>query len=343
MAEVNATKAKNRLTEHLAGKPKKPRKTQFIQDDVTYQALLEGMHENCKNVCVLADEGTGTLNRFVTPGMSMLNSAWSNMEITIGRKTSESFNLPDPRITFLLSIQPGPFEEYRERKSDMAKAAGLWSRTITCSAQSSTIGYRLALENKQDFFDPSQYLVRFQKLLKKNLKLGKNPKNRRSILKFDKRARSLYVEIINEIEENMRPGGLYEHASDHASKLMENIARLSAIIHVVNGYEGDISWETLNISIQICIFFSKEYLNIFNTQPQFFLDAMMLNDWLTLHIRQKGLRYIEKRYARQYCSGPLRQQGRFREALDYLECHGYIRTYQDITKTWHIDTFPTYP
>lgn len=343
MAEIDATKAQNLLTAHLAVKPKKPRKIQFIQDDVTYQALIEGMHENCKNVCVLADEGTGTLNRLVTPGMSMLNSAWSNMEITIGRKTSESFNLPDPRITFLLSIQPGPFEEYRKRKSDMAKAAGLWSRTITCSAQSSTIGYRLASENKQEFFDPSHYLAQFQRLLKKNLKLGKNPKTSRSILKFEKRANPLYVGTLNEIEENMRPGGLYENASDHASKLMENVARLSAIIHVVNGYEGDISWETLNTSIQICIFFSKEYLKIFNTQPKYFLDAMMLNDWLTVNIRQKGLRYIGKRHARQYCAGPLRQPGRFREALDFLECHGYIRTYQDLTKTWHIDTHPTYP
>lgn len=343
MSDKEVAKAKERLSAHLAAKPRKPKGRQTLYEDATYQALLQGMHEKCENVCVLADEGGGTLNRLVTPGMSMLNSAWSNMEIKFARKDSAPFVVPDPRLTFLLSIQPELLEEYRDRKSDIARAAGLWARTLVSGPHASTIGYRFASEDRREFTDPSNYFTRVRKLLKKTLKLTEATPKRRHLLKFEKLARQLYIEMVNEIEANMRPGGLYENARDHASKLMENIARVSAIIHVMNGYDGDISWDTLNTGIHICIYFSKEYLSVFNSQPQYINDAWMLNEWLTINVRTAGIRYIGKRHARQHCSGPLRKHGRFKEALEYLECHGYIRTFQDPTSTWHIDTLPTHP
>ncbi|WP_092021217.1 DUF3987 domain-containing protein [Marinobacter zhejiangensis] len=343
MSDNEVAKAKERLSAHLAAKPCKPKGRQTLYEDATYQALLQGMHEQCENVCVLADEGSGTLNRLITPGMSMLNSAWSNMEIKFARKDSTPFAVTDPRLTFLLSIQPELLEEYRDRNSDIARAAGLWARTLVSAPLASTIGYRFASEDRQEFTDASNYFARIRKLLKKSLRLNEASPKRRHLLKFENSARQLYITTTNEIEANMQPGGLYENARDHASKLMENIARVSAIIHVVNGYEGDITWETLNTSIHICIYFSREYLNVFNSQPQFINDAWILNEWLTVNFRQKGIRYIGKRHARQYCSGPLRKPGRFKEALEYLECHGHIRTFKDETNTWHIDTTPTYP
>ncbi len=154
------------LDAHLQSKPQKPKKFQALYDDTTYPALAQGMHQNTKNVCVLADEGAGTLNRLVTPGLSMLNSCWSGTPLKIERKTSGSFMLQDQRLALFISIQPGPFQEYRLRKSDLAKASGLWARTLVCGPLS-TMGFRKISINERQNFDPTSYLARMSKLIKK--------------------------------------------------------------------------------------------------------------------------------------------------------------------------------
>ena len=167
MTSPKTKKAQRLYSEHEKNKPRKPKGRQTIYDDTTVQGLLQGMHQDTKNVCVLADEGTGTLNQLVTPGMSTLNSSWSGMPIKVERKTSESFTLRGQRMAFLLSIQPGPFQEYRDRKSDLAKAAGLWARTLVCGPLS-TIGFRQISRHENTRSDSTQYFARIRELIEKS-------------------------------------------------------------------------------------------------------------------------------------------------------------------------------
>ena len=160
------------------------------------------------------------------------------------------------------------------------------------------------------------------------------------LLKFEEAAIPLYVNVYNQIEFNMRPGGLYDNATDHASKLMENIARVAGILHVINNEQGDISYSTLNNAIHICIFFSKEYISVFDYKPQHEVNAMVLNDWLTKNIRCQGKRFITKRYIQQFASPQLRKPSQLRDALEFLECSGAIKTFPDEKKTLWIDTLP---
>jgi|TARA_R110000824_G_scaffold87309_10_gene215408 hypothetical protein len=149
---------------HLQKAPAKPKELQYLYEDTSSPALLYGMHHKTQNVCVLADEGAGTLNRLVTPGLSALMSSWSGMPIKVERRTTESFSLHGQRMAFLLSIQPGPFQEYRDRKSDLAKAAGLWARTLVCGPIS-TIGYRETVPNEDTGPEPDEYLKRIRDLI----------------------------------------------------------------------------------------------------------------------------------------------------------------------------------
>jgi hypothetical protein len=162
----------------------------------------------------------------------------------------------------------------------------------------------------------------------------------KQLLRFDKPAKELYIGVANEIEENMRPGGLYDNATDHASKLMENIARVAGILHVINKNSGDITYETLDTAIHTCIFYSKEYMRVFDSTPQHVIDAMILNDWLTANVRSQNIRYISKRYTRQYAPSSIRKPGRFKDALEHLECNGSIKLLVDEKRTCFIDTMP---
>tara|TARA_R110002072_G_scaffold41442_1_gene116391 strand:- start:4021 stop:4542 length:522 start_codon:yes stop_codon:yes gene_type:complete len=167
MTSSKTAKAQQLYQRHLQKEPPKPRGRQTIYDNTTLPGLLKGMHQNTKNVCVLADEGTGTLNQLVTPGMSALNSSWSGVPIKVDRTTSESFMLCGQRMAFLLSIQPGPFQEYRDRKSDLAKAAGLWARALVCGPLS-TIGYRYISREENANSEPTQFSTRMRDLIEKS-------------------------------------------------------------------------------------------------------------------------------------------------------------------------------
>lgn len=163
------------------------------------------------------------------------------------------------------------------------------------------------------------------------------------LLKFDEAAHPLYVNVYNEIELNMSPGGLYDNATDHASKLMENIARVAGILHVINNEQGDISYNTLDNAIHICIFFSKEYTRVFDNKPQHVVNAMVLNDWLTTHFRLRDKRFTTKRCIQQFANAQLRKPSQLRDALEFLEYSGAIKTSLDEKKTIWIDTLPDQP
>lgn len=164
MTSPQTALAEQLFDKHQQNAPLKPRGFQRLYDDTSVPALLYGMYQKTQNVCVLADEGANTLNRLVTPGLSALNSSWSGMPIKVERRTTESFSLNGQRIAFLLSIQPGPFQEYRDRKSDMAKAAGLWARTLVCGPIS-TMGRRETFPNEYTGPEPEQYLKRIRDLI----------------------------------------------------------------------------------------------------------------------------------------------------------------------------------
>ena len=165
----------------------------------------------------------------------------------------------------------------------------------------------------------------------------------KNLLKLSDRAADYCVAIGNEVEVNMRPGGIYANATDHASKLMENIVRVAGILHVVNNESGDISYETLDAAVHICVFFSNEYMMIFDSTPTHVINAMILNDWLTSQVRSHNRRYIPKRHTRQYCPSMVRKPAQFRDALEYLECGGYIRVFVNDKNMHIIDTMPHHP
>jgi hypothetical protein len=328
-------KVQNLVDAHLIAEPEKPKKTQLLHEDITYPALLQAANENSKYLCVLADEGTRTLDGLVTPGISALNSGWNGVQLITGRKTSESFIVNDPRFSMLISIQPGPFNDYRERKSDQAKESGLWARASVCGPYS-TIGYR---DNSLQTFSkpPEMFEKRLRKLIKKCMKKVKRDSNDRNLIRFDDAAQDLFNAISNEIEFNMRPGGLYENAKDHASKLMENIARIAANLHIINKCDGDISWRTLNTAIHICVFFSKEYLNVFDSRPQHVIDAEILYTWMMQQAQNHNSNVLPKRWVMQHCPSKVRKSKRFWSALEHLEITQSIRVFIDPTNTHFIE------
>jgi|SRR5690554_1439088 len=325
---------RQKLRDHKSTQPLRPARGQIIYEDCTPEALAEGLHTGLKNACVLADEGTKALDTLITTGTSMINSTWSGVPINVTRKSSESFRLEGHRIALVIAVQPDAFGHYRSRTSDRAQGTGLWARVLVCSDYSS-IGLRTIQLNETSTVDTSGYKANIENLIERNILRTRKKQQIRCLLAFDDDATHHYINLSNDIEREMSPGGHFHNATDHASKLMENIARVSAIIHIVNNLDGKISTHTFILAARICIAFSNCYLRTFNAPPQLETDAETLLLWLRSESINKGYQHLPKREMQQYGPSSLKKDSRFKKALEFLELNGLINVFKDANhKIW---------
>ena len=56
------------------------------------------------------------------------------------------------------------------------------------------------------------------------------PGQERKVLNLSREATDEWVKFANFVEGQIRPGGYFERATDHASKLAENVARVAAVV-----------------------------------------------------------------------------------------------------------------
>ncbi len=148
--------------------------------------------------------------------------------------------------------------------------------------------------------------------------------NIREVICFSSEAQSAWLDYFNDIERKIRPGGLYENAGDHASKLAENVARIAAVLHYFEGFKGDISIETLDTAIKFCEEASRDYLEVFESESQDEVNADILVDWLHSDPDFRKHGEVKKNRIRQYGPSSLRSKEALGSALSILEGRGKV-------------------
>tara|TARA_R100001440_G_scaffold33334_1_gene52255 strand:- start:2 stop:628 length:627 start_codon:yes stop_codon:yes gene_type:complete len=164
----------------------------------------------------------------------------------------------------------------------------------------------------------------------------------REEIRFAEEAAAEWYKLADRIEIAIRSGGEFEKASDHASKLGENIARVAALLHYFEGDGDVISVETLNVAADICAECSHDFLQLFVPPPEEVRDAVEL-DKLINRMRDDGLRFIRRTYLHKRCPNAQRTGGRFFRALDVLLREGVIRSYVDMSNAQCLDLCPLLP
>jgi hypothetical protein len=264
-----------------------------------------------------------------------MNAIWSGSSITVDRKSTDSFVLKDARLTVSMMVQPIVLSEYMERSGELSLGSGLFPRSLVCMPLS-TQGSRLLQTPTLSWEHVPGFDRRITELLERNVEIQKQPTApERMVLQFDNEACQLWVMFFNGVEAEIKPGGRFNGAGGLASKLAENVARVSALLHFFEGFEGDISVSTLNFAISYCLYCSDEYLRLFVPPPREVQDANELIGWLS-NMRNSGRRYVPKNHVRQFCLNKLRKSGRLDAALDVLRGRGEI-AFMYIDKTVCLD------
>lgn len=331
-----AQAAEQRLLDHISKEPVKPREFKAIYEDSTPEALYSGLSKNLPTAGLISSEGGGILKGPALRELSKPNALWSGDEITVDRSHAESFQL-SARLTISLMVQKSAFDEYIEKRGQSSRGSGLWARFFVTQPES-TQGSRIVITGTQSWEHREPFCRRIRERIEQNTELLYQPDKDRPFADFSPEASERWFEVLNAIEVEIRPGGRFEFAGDHASKLADNIARMAAHFHWFEGFEGRISRETLELAIRTCFWYSNEFLRLFVPPPQEEVDANELCWWFN-QLQMNGQRYVRKNHIRQYGPNRLRNGRRLQAALDLLQLGGRISFFM-LGKVTCVDLMP---
>jgi hypothetical protein len=218
---------------------KKPRKTQFIANDITMEALV-GLHEENKNaVGVFKDELAGwikDMNKYrAGSDVETWLSAWSGTMINVNRKTAKSAFLENPFISVLGGIQPSILTQFFTQEN---KDNGFVDRLLICYPELEIEDFN---DNEMDedlILDYSESIIKFYEEIKKDL-VYNDDEIQPNIATFDSDAKIEWLRIFREITNLQNSKNENEYMKSMYPKQKSYLARYALIIHVMNYYYNE--------------------------------------------------------------------------------------------------------
>lgn len=326
--DEDTTAVEERLINHSLSTPVNPPRIKLIFDDTSMQALKNGLNQ-FRSAIILSSDSKKLLNNLLIANDADFNKFWSCEDVPVDRVQGPSYTIDDARLSASLMIQIEVLDRIMRGKGTEAIESGLFARFIF-SHDKSTQGDRIIDITEDSTISIDAFNARAAELLTQVEAAALDDRFKRSTLKFSKEAAQAWTLYFNEVETNIKAGGRYENAGDHASKLADNVARVAGVLHAFEGYQGEIGMAATLSAIAICHEASKDYLEHVVPKDQKELDALKLYDWLNSNVRsprrQRIKRYVDLKVISNlmnYC--PLKFRGKhLHELLGVLEAKGYL-------------------
>lgn len=324
----DTTELTQRLEELYKREPAAPICRRMLYGDTTSPGFKYQLRHKSTSVGIFSDEAKVVVNAGVLNDMAMLNKAWDGGKMHITRRTSESFDVTDARVTTSLMFQPDIFRKaFREGKSD-AREVGYLARTL--------IAYPLSTQGSRFKYDPTAPLIhlahfnkRISEILHQNMVAIATNTHERKTLKFSNDAQQAWLKGYNNTEFLLGPGGYLSDIKDFGAKYADNVARLAALFHYFEGEDGDeISLNTLGQASTICQWYLNEFKRLFSPPvqlpaiPQEELDAMVLERGLIRYFVKHRCYWVDKSHLEKL--GPIRPVARLQPAINVLIQRGLL-------------------
>lgn len=309
------------LREHQTEQPEPPRVPRLIYGDTTPEALAFGLVRQWPAGAVLSSEagivfGSHGMGRESSMrNFALLNVLWDGGELSVERRTSESFTVRGARLTVGLAVQEATVREFLERSAGLARGTGFFARFLFAWPES-TQGTRMYREASGDWPALARFHARIEAILNQKAPVGEDGTLCPAMLSLDAQAQEAWVRFHDAIEAKLRPSGELHDVRDVASKAADNAARLAALF---SAFEepgtAEISAALMNAAARIVTWHLTEAQRFFGglAVPQSTVDAMRLQDWLVERCRADGVGCIHARTVQQFAT-PVRL--RKREVLD---------------------------
>lgn len=274
--------AEAELAAHALRKPIKPVLSRLVSQDASYRAVCDALEGDGKSVALMTDEGEIMLRGSLMRHVGQLNKLWDGPALfTYDRADHDSIVMLNPRVTISMMVQPERMAEYLSKGGSKAHGSGHWARYLI--ARSSSIqGYRSVIGHNATLMDLLPYHARLADLLRYYaVKAGRGVVIR-DVLEFDDPAKELWQRIATEVEASIKPGWFLNDIHDFASKYMDIVGRLAALLYYFEadtdhlpadpGVEeqriGKVSVDILARAEQVAKWHLVEYKEVFAPPPQ---------------------------------------------------------------------------
>lgn len=332
-----------RLTEHSAKEPRRPKLVKLIYGDATPEGIKLGLCKNGPSAGIMSDEAGSIFNGRALNDLGFVNTLWDGVSTSVDRSSKESFVVNNPRLTMSLMIQEGGLRKYIDRRGSEARDIGFLARFL--------VAYPLSTQGTRFIQHPImswEYLPKFQECiannLQKSIRDNGQASSERVCLSFSPDAQERWLRAYNAIESRVTPGGPLSNIKDYAAKVADNLARMAALFHYFEGNQGDITFEAVDCAAEICSWYVSEFLRLFAPQPQipqYQVDANQLECWLVNMAQSSGMVTLKKNYIRQYGPNALRNKTRLEFALNALAANNRI-LFGMAGKTLYVNLNTTY-
>ena len=303
------------LKQHDLRCPMKP-SIVFLYQDTSMPSLKHGLSEY-PVACVHSTEGMSILTGKLFEEQGLLCQLYSG-ETYLYDRMDKHLELEGVRLCVSAHSQPKRTLAFLEKMGDDYRDSGLAARMTLCLVTDSTQGHR--------FYDDIQTATtgrnRFEDRVHDLMTLTKgavDSKLGRQTIHLSPSAKRFYLDMANSIEEQIRPHGRFFNTRDYANRLADKMGRLSAALHFFEGFEGDISMNTLVAAQGFHDVATDDFEYLFNHLPSDHHLADQLLKWLNGRRPRYGEIGIRQSDILNCCIPRLRHGPTLHRIIDLLE------------------------
>jgi len=309
----------------------------LLYADATPEALPHALATGWPSAAVLSAEAGAVFGAHgmgyetILRNLALLNVLWDGGEISVDRRSKPSFRLRNRRLTFGVMIQPEALRGFIERAGALPRGSGFIARFLI-AWPASTQGHRPYRRAPQAMPAVDVFNARVRALLDTPLTTDAQGGLAPTMLDLSPAAHAAWVHAYDHIERQLGGAGHYASIRDVAAKAAENIARLAALLHVLDhGPAGEIDESSVESASRIIdwhLHEARRLLADLDAPPEL-SAAIRFDAWL----RDEALRTGDPRIASariyQYGPGCVRDSKALRAALALLDERGRARVEQE--------------
>lgn len=269
--------AREQLIEHQKKSPTFPIRPRLLYDDTTPGALVQYLHDHSSNGCLLTSEANSIFSGRALQELDKLNTLWDGGNLIVDRLTRPSFILSGARLTLSLMTQPSVINRFLAKRGEEARGMGFLARFLVVKPKQKA-GQRITKKA-----GPLPHIQKFNEKIEAILSdpkegplFAERPTSEKQVMTFNAEAESLWFKYEQGIENAMEDGKPYAYYTDHASKLMENVGRMAALLHFFEYGKKDITVETLKFSYDFVRKCSTHFQRHLAGEPRVITEANKL-------------------------------------------------------------------
>ncbi|MBM4207426.1 MAG: DUF3987 domain-containing protein [Gammaproteobacteria bacterium] len=315
---------KDDLIELERSKPESPRIPRLILGDETPENLAYTLAKKWPSAGVVSSEAGvvfgahGMGKDSVMRNLALLNTLWDGGELSIGRRTSESFTVKDARLTVALQIQEATLRAFFDKSGGMARGTGFLVRFLVAWPES-TQGSRPFTDPPETWPKLARFHQRITEILNTPAPLNEQGGLDPAMLTFTPEAKAAWIAFHDAIEAELKACGELYDVRDVASKTADNAARLAALFHgFTNSIGCAVDVDSFESASRIAAWHLSEARRFFGelALPVELANAARLDAWLIDYAKRERTCLVSKNHAMQH--GPLRNKASMDEAINHL-------------------------